>query len=425
MADPESSQPASESDAADTSQSSGMLDKAKQFLSMGGDKGKWTTAIIASVIVVVVFLFAGTAAWGLGLSFMAKSIAEPNNCTDTTASAGLPSAATSSWRTGIYTTQFGGCGKDGKECADSGDNCRGSGGVSTGCTAPTQLYASLPYSKIAAQCHGDINKCAKIEVLNPANNKSVVLAVVDSGPCNTSDKEYVLNGAEPQVRKGVGVGGCASQSHKAELDISPTAMKQLESDDFKQLNWRFTSAPVATGATGCATNMVTDAPGFIYKSDAYSAEQIDNYLKANAPHSPLIGKGAAFVASGKKYGVNPGFLLGITNSESSLGAQCNSSGNLLNGTNNAFGLTCGGPTTFCHFSSYEDGIDRAAKNVSSRTYTRLNGSIKEFGLKWCGYEKESDHPPVKLSDGSSVDYVCSNNDSNWAKEVQSIMDAIK
>jgi len=390
-----------------------------------GKPGQWQKVAVIAVIVIVIVGLGAIMMWGLALWALGNSFGDPNNCATSQSQIGLPNGATSDWRTGIYTTQFAGCADDGSSCRDPADNCLGSSGISTGCNAPTQLFAALPYSEIAGQCNGDIEKCPRIEVLNPENNKSLVLAVVDTGPCNTSDREYVLNGAEPMVRRGEGVGGCAAQRNKAELDISPTAMSQLEATDFDRLNWRFTSAVTGSSTNGCASRTDFTGPGAIYDSNAFTAEQIDNYLRTSKPNSPLNGKGAAFVASGRKHGVNPGFLLGITNAESSLGLQCSQSGNLLNGTNNAFGLTCGGQTTFCRFSNYEDGIEKAAKNATTKTYKSLDGTIREFRLRWCGYETEDEKSPVKLSNGVSITYDCKNGRSKWQDEVLSIMNGIK
>ena len=147
-------------------------------------------------------------------------------------------------RTNIRTTQFGGCGKDGK-CADNGDPCYAGGShISTGCDGPTQYFASLPYGAVAQQCNGDINKCMRIKVTNPANGKSVILAVVDSGPCNTVDKSYICGPDRPSVESGINVGGCSPQkSNPAGLDISPTAMTYLGGDPkiIDRFNWQFVS----------------------------------------------------------------------------------------------------------------------------------------------------------------------------------------
>lgn len=162
----------------------------------------------------------------------------------------------------------------------------------------------------------------------------------------------------------------------------------------------------------------------IYNAGAFTAEEINQYLKEKHPNSPLNGKGKAFVEAGKKYGVNPGFMLGIADAESSLGAQDQQSGNLLNGTNNAFGVTAGGQTDFKRYSSYEAGIDDATRNATTTKYKQLDGTIKEFGTKWCGYETESQSPPVKLSDGTSITYDCKNDQSVWAKEVENILNGL-
>jgi hypothetical protein len=173
----------------------------------------------------------------------------------------------------------------------------------------------------------------------------------------------------------------------------------------------------------------------IYKSDGYTASQLDNYLRTKSPNSPLNGKGSAFIAAGKKYGVNPGFMLGIANSESSLGLQCLPGGGSvpapggLEGSRNAFGLTTHGQGSFITFSSFEEGIDRAAKNIASPLYKGLNGSIHEFRLKWCGFEREipaeAGHLPVILSDGSKIKDACENKQSKWEDEIMAIMNAIK
>lgn len=77
----ETQQPESTSDAASESspQSSGnFADKAKDFFTMGGDKKKWTKALIISAFVVIFMGLGSTAAWGTALAFFVRSIGEPN-----------------------------------------------------------------------------------------------------------------------------------------------------------------------------------------------------------------------------------------------------------------------------------------------------------------------------------------------------------
>jgi len=168
------------------------------------------------------------------------------------------------------------------------------------------------------------------------------------------------------------------------------------------------------------------SPSDIYNSKAFTAAQINNYLNAKNPNSPLAGMGQTFVDAGLKYGVNPGFLLGIANAESSLGLQCKQAGNLQNGTNNAFGLTAGSQTKFQRFASYEEGIMAAARNAVSSHYKNLDGTIREFRLKWCGYEAENRESEngTKLSDGSVIKYECKNQSSDWETEVKVVMQAL-
>jgi hypothetical protein len=252
----ETKQPTAESSAAGSGQSSNFLDKAKNFFTMGGDKKKWTKAGILAIIILFLILICVTPVGAMALYFFQHSIGEPNGgCNSGVAGAGggIPATVSTALHTNITTTTFGGC-SNGK-CADNKDSCNGSGGISTGCTAPSQYYAALPYSAIPLQCHGNINKCAHIIVTNPKNNQTVTLAVVDTGPWNTQDAPYILNGARPEAETGIDNTG--RKTNKAGLDISPTAMKSLSGDDGSKFNWQFTTAPVVASTNGdCAGNSV-------------------------------------------------------------------------------------------------------------------------------------------------------------------------
>ena len=61
----------------DGGKSSG-LNKVRNFFTMGGDKKKWTKTLIVSAAVFFVFGFLATAVWGMALSFLSRSIAEPS-----------------------------------------------------------------------------------------------------------------------------------------------------------------------------------------------------------------------------------------------------------------------------------------------------------------------------------------------------------
>lgn len=208
--------------------------------------------IVVAIGVLLLLITAGTAA-GMTLSSIR------NNTGDTpgtgTCLPGIPDGGSDYLHTDIYTTQFSGCGKNGK-CADPQDNCIGSGGINTGCSAPTKFYASLPLKSIAAKCKGSIDNCPKIQVINPENNKSLVMPVVDTGPWNINDSSYVLGSSRPQAESGTDTMG--RKTNKAGLDVSPAAKEFLGGE---KLNWKFTTLPMegpnVNANTGCVQNQIS------------------------------------------------------------------------------------------------------------------------------------------------------------------------
>lgn len=188
--------------------------------------------IVIALAIIFIFLVSGTA---FGMVFALIKRLTGAQASSSAICSSIPDGGSDYLHTNITTTTFGGC-NNGK-CADSQDNCMGSGGISTGCDAPTDMYAALPLSSVAAQCQGDVNKCAHVQVINPSNNKSVVLAVVDTGPWNTNDKDYVFGQARPQAETGIDTRG--RTTNRAGLDISPKAMSTLSGGD--KFNWRFTN----------------------------------------------------------------------------------------------------------------------------------------------------------------------------------------
>jgi hypothetical protein len=151
----------------------------------------------------------------------------------------VPEGASTEWHENIATTQFAGCGKDGK-CADNKDSCGSASGLRTDCKAKTQMFAALPYST-AKLCKGKLENCAHIEV--KSGSKSVVLAVVDVGPCNINDPDYVMGTAKPLTVLGTH-GSCPSGSNHG-LDISPTAIEALGGKGEITASWRFTTSPIS------------------------------------------------------------------------------------------------------------------------------------------------------------------------------------
>ncbi|MDH4358353.1 MAG: CHAP domain-containing protein [Candidatus Berkelbacteria bacterium] len=150
-----------------------------------------------------------------------------------------------------------------------------------------------------------------------------------------------------------------------------------------------------------------------YNPTAFTADQINQYLAQKYPKSPLAGLGAAFVEAAQKNNVNPGFLLGMANAETSLG-----SGPAV-GSYSLFNI--GDVRNARNYSSFEESISDGAKLLGSDSYRKLQGA-HEIRLKWCGYEGESESSGATISDGSVIHYLCANGNSKWEDEVNIVLD---
>jgi len=98
---------------------------------------------------------------------------------------------------------------------------------------------------------------------------------------------------------------------------------------------------------------------------APDAATIDAFLAGHG--SPMAGNGAAFVAAGEQYGVDPAFLVAISGAETSFGQLLYS----LNGdecTYNAFNWFFGPTWPQSDFASWSDGISRVAQGLAGPLY---------------------------------------------------------
>ncbi|WP_336770157.1 N-acetylglucosaminidase [Bacillus bombysepticus] len=93
------------------------------------------------------------------------------------------------------------------------------------------------------------------------------------------------------------------------------------------------------------------------KSDSvYTASELDNYIRSQSPDSPLIGTGKDFVAVGKKYGVNPLYLLAHAIHESNWGKS-----KIAQDKHNLFGLGAVDSDPYnsaTNFASFQDCIEK-------------------------------------------------------------------
>ncbi|PFJ38882.1 hypothetical protein COJ15_16935 [Bacillus thuringiensis] len=118
---------------------------------------------------------------------------------------------------------------------------------------------------------------------------------------------------------------------------------------------------------------------------SYTGAQLDSYIKANSPKSPLIGYGQVFVSAANKYKINPMYLLANAIHESAWGTS-----KIAIDKKNLFGFKAYDSDAYgsaASFSTLEEGIYYCAKYISDRYLTTTswayNGEIlgnKSIGM---------------------------------------------
>lgn len=76
-----------------------------------------------------------------------------------------------------------------------------------------------------------------VRVTNPANGVQTDAVVLDVGPWNEHDDEYVLRGARPQAESGVDSFGRAT--NRAGIDLGEVVRKKLGLTGNAQVDWVF------------------------------------------------------------------------------------------------------------------------------------------------------------------------------------------
>ncbi len=102
-----------------------------------------------------------------------------------------------------------------------------------------------------------------------------------------------------------------------------------------------------------------------------SAAQIDAYLSSKA--SPMTGQGAAFVASGGRWQLDPRLLVAIAGAESSFGK-------ITCAPFNAWGWGC--PNGPYNFESWADGIDTVAQGLRTNYLSEGRTTVALINLKY-------------------------------------------
>jgi hypothetical protein len=76
-----------------------------------------------------------------------------------------------------------------------------------------------------------------VRVTNPVNGKSCIAVVLDIGPWNVADDDYVFRGERPQSETGVDKWG--RKTNKAGIDLGEKVWKLLEMKDNTEVEWEF------------------------------------------------------------------------------------------------------------------------------------------------------------------------------------------
>lgn len=76
-----------------------------------------------------------------------------------------------------------------------------------------------------------------VRIVNPVNGKSCIAIVLDVGPFNEHDDDYVFRRARPQAESGVSLSG--KGTNRAGIDLSEKVWKQLGMTDNSAVDWEF------------------------------------------------------------------------------------------------------------------------------------------------------------------------------------------
>lgn len=76
-----------------------------------------------------------------------------------------------------------------------------------------------------------------VRISNPLTNKTVIAIVMDVGPWNVNDQDYVFGNAQPQAETGKDKFGRIT--NKAGIDLGEYVWKKLRMKDNTKVTWEF------------------------------------------------------------------------------------------------------------------------------------------------------------------------------------------
>jgi peptidoglycan hydrolase-like protein with peptidoglycan-binding domain len=119
--------------------------------------------------------------------------------------------------TNIVATMFGGSADPNKSAYDGHQ------------ITDEELGCALPY-KFPKERH-------KVNIINRANNKSILCDIVDVGPWNTTDNYWTLPNGRPQAETGRDLKG--RKTNLAGIDLTPAADKAIDLGGMGKVDWEF------------------------------------------------------------------------------------------------------------------------------------------------------------------------------------------
>ena len=76
-----------------------------------------------------------------------------------------------------------------------------------------------------------------VRVINPATGQSTLAIVLDVGPWNEHDDDYVFGGKRPAAESGIDTRG--RKTNKAAIDLGEAVWKKLGMKDNSDVEWEF------------------------------------------------------------------------------------------------------------------------------------------------------------------------------------------
>jgi hypothetical protein len=152
-------------------------------------------------------------------------------------------------------------------------------------------------------------------------------------------------------------------AHRAEVAADREAARQAAAEK--------TAREQAASQAAVPGGLVSSSP-FVFGGGVASAAGIDAYLASKA--SPMTGQGAAFMASGQRWSVDPRLLVAIAGAESNFGQ-------ITCGPNNAWGWAC--PNDPADFATWAAGIDSVTSGLRQYYLDEGRTSVSLIQQKYC------------------------------------------